>query len=91
MFKLKNINIFFDVYELGMCCVVNCCVEIWGIFYVGGVENEVRIIKELIKDGMDGIILIFEDFVKLFDVFKLVRNVGVVIIIVDFCFFFMNV
>lgn len=40
---------------------------------------------------MDGIILIFEDFVKLFDVFKLVRNVGVVIIIVDFCFFFMNV
>ena len=90
LLKPKNINTLFDAYELGMRRAANRRVEIWGISYPGGVENEAKIIKQLIKDGMDGIILTPEDPVKSLDALKLARNAGVAIITVDFCFPPMN-
>ena len=86
LLKPENRHSLFDAYELGMRRAANRRVEIWVISYSSGVENEAKIINQLIKDGIDGIILTPEDPVKSLDALKLARDAGVAILTVDFCF-----
>ncbi|NES03125.1 MAG: substrate-binding domain-containing protein [Okeania sp. SIO2F4] len=79
-----------DAYELGMRRAANRRVEIWGISHPSGVENEAKIIEQLIDDGMDGIILTPEDPLQSIDALELARDAGVAIITVDFCFDFIK-
>ncbi len=75
-----------DAYELGMRRAADRRVEIWGISHPSGVENEAKIIEQLIKEGMDGIILTPEDPVDSLPALKKASDAGVAIITVDFCF-----
>ncbi|NEQ38586.1 MAG: substrate-binding domain-containing protein [Okeania sp. SIO3I5] len=75
-----------DAYELGMRRAANRRVEVWGIDYPGGVENEAKIIEQLIDDGMDGIILTPEDPVKSLHTLQRASDAGVAIVTVGFCF-----
>ncbi len=75
-----------DAYELGMRRAANRRVEIWGISHPSGVENEAKIINQLIEDGMDGIVLTPEDPLESINALELARDAGVGIITVDFCF-----
>ena len=86
LLKPENADSISDTYEFGMRRAANRRVEIWGISYPGGVKNEAKIIRQLIKDGMDGIILTPEDPVQSLDALKLARDAGVAITTVDFCF-----
>ena len=86
LLKPENADSISDTYEFGMRRAANRRVEIWGISYPGGVKNEAKIIRQLIKDGMDGIILTPEDPVQSLDALKLARDAGVAITTVNFCF-----
>ncbi|MDJ0732486.1 MAG: pentapeptide repeat-containing protein [Nostocaceae cyanobacterium] len=76
----------FEAYELGMRRAANRRVEIWAIPYGYGVEDEAKAIKELVKKGIDGIILTPEDPIKSKDALMHASDAGVAITTVDFCF-----
>ncbi|WP_094673618.1 pentapeptide repeat-containing protein [Hydrocoleum sp. CS-953] len=86
LIKPETPETLFDYYELGMRRAANRRVEIWAISHPSGVENEAKIIKQLIKEGMDGIILRPEDSIKSLDALKLASDAGVAIITLGFCF-----
>jgi uncharacterized protein YjbI with pentapeptide repeats/ABC-type sugar transport system substrate-binding protein len=84
--KPNSQHSLFNAYELGMRHAANRRVEIWGIDFDGGVENEARKIQELIDDGMDAIVLVPEDPVDSIPALNAAQDAGVAIITLDFCF-----
>ncbi|MEM1169058.1 MAG: pentapeptide repeat-containing protein [Cyanobacteria bacterium P01_H01_bin.35] len=86
LLKPEITQTLFEAYELGMRRAAKRRVEIWGISHPSGVQNEAKIIKQLIKEGIDGLILTPEDPVKSLDALKLASDAGVAITTVDFCF-----
>ncbi len=84
--KPKTPQSISEAYELGMRRAANRRVEIWAIPYSHGVEHEAKEIKELIKKGIDGIILTPEDPIKSIPALKEASDAGVAITTVDFCF-----
>ncbi|NEP81567.1 MAG: substrate-binding domain-containing protein [Okeania sp. SIO3B3] len=86
LLKPETYEALFDFYELGMRRAANRRVEIWGITHPDGVENEAKIIKQLIKKGIDGIVLRPEDSVQSLDALELASDAGVAIITLNYCF-----
>ncbi len=86
LIKPETHETLFDYYELGMRRAANRRVEIWAISHPSGVENEAKIIKQLIEEGIDGIILRPEDSIKSLDALKLAGDAGIAIITIGFCF-----
>lgn len=86
LLKPEITETLFEAYELGMRRAANRRVEIFGISHPRGVQNEAKIIKQLIQEGIDGLILTPEDPVKSLDALKLASDAGVAITTVDFCF-----
>ncbi|MDJ0677795.1 MAG: pentapeptide repeat-containing protein [Calothrix sp. MO_167.B42] len=84
--KPKTPQSISEAYELGMRRAANRRVEIWAIPYSHGVEHEAKEIKELVKKGIDGIILTPEDPIKSIPALKEASDAGVAITTVDFCF-----
>ena len=76
----------FQAYELGMRRAANRRVEIWGIQSSPGVENEAKIIEELIEFGIDAIVLQPEDPVLSIPALQKANDAGIVVITIDFCF-----
>ncbi len=86
LLKPESRQSIFDAYELGMRRAANRRVEIWGVSFPSGVDNEARAIQELVKNGMDAVILTPEDPVGSIPALEVAQDAGVAIITVDFCF-----
>lgn len=86
LLKPKTHQSIFEAYELGMRRAANRRVEILGIPYAQGVEDEAKAINQLIEEKIDGIILTPEDPKESIIALKKASEAGVAITTVDFCF-----
>ena len=86
LLKPESRQSIFDAYELGMRRAANRRVEIWGVSFPSGVDNEAGAIQKLVENGMDAVILTPEDPVGSIPALEAAQDAGVAIITVDFCF-----